>query len=44
MVRGESINGNPRWYLMADGKYGWSSSRYIRDIGRTPRWCAHRER
>ncbi|WP_344183502.1 SH3 domain-containing protein, partial [Streptantibioticus ferralitis] len=41
MVRGESINGNSRWYRMTDGKYGWSSGRYIHDLGRTPRWCTH---
>ncbi len=41
-VRGESINGNPRWYLLTDGTYGWSSARYVRTLGHAPRWCGHR--
>ncbi len=38
-VNGENIGGNPRWYLLNDGTYGWSAARYIRNIGPAPRWC-----
>ncbi|MFE7120504.1 SH3 domain-containing protein [Streptomyces sp. NPDC057654] len=38
-VNGQNIRGNPRWYLLSDGTYGWSSARYIVNIGRAPAWC-----
>ncbi|MFH8571515.1 SH3 domain-containing protein [Streptomyces sp. NPDC017993] len=38
-VNGENVNGNPRWYKLSDGKYTWSSARYIVNIGKAPRWC-----
>ncbi|MCQ4042092.1 hypothetical protein ACFOSC_14760 [Streptantibioticus rubrisoli] len=41
-VRGESIYGNQRWYLLTDGT--WSSAHYVRTLGRTVRWCAYRHR
>ncbi|MFD7920096.1 SH3 domain-containing protein [Streptomyces sp. NPDC059740] len=36
---GENIRGNKRWYRLADGRYAWSSARYIENIGPAPRWC-----
>ncbi|GAA1913752.1 SH3 domain-containing protein [Streptantibioticus ferralitis] len=38
-VNGEWINGNPRWYKLADKTHGWSAARYIRNVGRAPDWC-----
>lgn len=38
-VKGENIDGNPRWYLLSSGKYAWSSARYIENIGKAPEWC-----
>jgi len=38
-VNGENINGNRLWYLLTDDSYGWSSARYIQNIGPAPRWC-----
>lgn len=38
-VRGEWINGNNRWYKLADGRWAWASARYIANIGPAPRWC-----
>lgn len=35
---GESVQGNNRWYLLADGTWAWGSARYI-DTKRPPRWC-----
>ncbi|MEU0742677.1 SH3 domain-containing protein [Streptomyces sp. NPDC006134] len=36
---GESVKGNPLWYLLADGTWAWGSARYIDNIGPAPRWC-----
>ncbi|MFI1416223.1 SH3 domain-containing protein [Streptomyces sp. NPDC020707] len=36
---GESIQGNPLWYLLADGTWAWGAARYIDNIGASPRWC-----
>jgi hypothetical protein len=38
-VRSQVVNGNPRWYLLADGRWAWASARYIRNIGPAPAWC-----
>ncbi|MBY8886745.1 SH3 domain-containing protein [Streptomyces sp. PTM05] len=38
-VNGQNVNGNPRWYKLTDGTYGWSAARYIVNIGPAPRWC-----
>ncbi|MCF6524250.1 SH3 domain-containing protein [Streptomyces sp. JJ36] len=40
-VRGEVIDGNPRWYKLNDGRFvdGFSAARYITNIGPAPRWC-----
>ncbi|NJQ00864.1 SH3 domain-containing protein [Streptomyces zingiberis] len=38
-VNGQNIDGNPRWYLLADGQYAFASARYIENIGPAPRWC-----
>ncbi|WP_077796698.1 SH3 domain-containing protein [Streptomyces sp. JHA26] len=36
---GDTVQGNPRWYLLADGTWAWGSARYIANIGPAPRWC-----
>ncbi|MFJ3666385.1 SH3 domain-containing protein [Streptomyces sp. NPDC090106] len=36
---GQRIEGNPIWYLLADGTWAWGTARYIDSIGATPRWC-----
>jgi uncharacterized protein YgiM (DUF1202 family) len=36
---GETVDGNPLWYLLPDGTWAWGSARYIDNIGPTPRWC-----
>ncbi|KUO14745.1 SH3 domain-containing protein [Streptomyces dysideae] len=36
---GESVQGNPLWYLLPDGTWAWGSARYIKSIGAAPRWC-----
>ncbi|MFI6641268.1 SH3 domain-containing protein [Streptomyces sp. NPDC050504] len=36
---GETVNGNPRWYLLTDGTWAWASAAYIANIGPAPRWC-----
>ncbi|WP_328493979.1 SH3 domain-containing protein [Streptomyces sp. NBC_00414] len=36
---GESVQGNPLWYLLADGTWAWGAARYIDNIGASPRWC-----
>lgn len=36
---GETIDGNPLWYLLPDGAWAWGSARYIDNIGPAPRWC-----
>ncbi|OEV05814.1 hypothetical protein AN216_02280 [Streptomyces oceani] len=38
-VNGQWIDGNPRWYKLADGKWAWASARYIKNIGPAPHWC-----
>ncbi|MFF5041707.1 SH3 domain-containing protein [Streptomyces nigra] len=38
-TRGESVQGNRHWYLLADGTWAWGSARYIETVGRSPRWC-----
>ncbi|MEY9845982.1 SH3 domain-containing protein [Streptacidiphilus sp. MAP5-3] len=38
-VNGQWIDGNPRWYKLADGRWAWSSARYIVNVGPAPRWC-----
>jgi hypothetical protein len=38
-TRGQSVQGNPQWYLLTDGTWAWGPARYIRTIGPTPRWC-----
>ncbi|MFD3524417.1 SH3 domain-containing protein [Streptomyces sp. NPDC058653] len=38
-TRGDSVNGNNHWYLLADGTWAWVSAAYIENIGKTPRWC-----
>ncbi|WP_329381594.1 SH3 domain-containing protein [Streptomyces sp. NBC_01716] len=38
-VRGDNVNGNNRWYLLADGTWAWASAAYIDNIGKAPRWC-----
>src|SRR4051812_14024830 len=30
---GESVQGNPLWYLLADGTWAWGTARYIDNIG-----------
>ncbi|MFE6337398.1 SH3 domain-containing protein [Streptomyces sp. NPDC057806] len=36
---GQSVQGNPLWYLLPDGTWAWGSARYIDNIGPAPRWC-----
>ncbi|WP_306190973.1 SH3 domain-containing protein [Streptomyces sp. MK5] len=36
---GQDVNGNPLWYLLADGAWSWGTARYIDTIGPAPRWC-----
>ncbi|MET7681070.1 SH3 domain-containing protein [Streptomyces sp. NPDC005423] len=36
---GDSVRGNPLWYLLTDGTWAWGSARYIDNIGAAPRWC-----
>ncbi|MGQ4382846.1 SH3 domain-containing protein [Streptomyces sp. SAS_270] len=36
---GETIGGNPLWYLLTDGTWAWGAARYIDNIGPAPRWC-----
>ncbi len=36
---GETVQGNPLWYLLPDGTWAWGSARYIDNIGPAPRWC-----
>ncbi|WP_381794142.1 SH3 domain-containing protein [Streptomyces niveus] len=38
-TRGDEVNGNDRWYLLADGNWAWGSAAYIENIGKAPRWC-----
>ncbi|WP_432134089.1 SH3 domain-containing protein [Streptomyces sp. bgisy154] len=36
---GETVGGNPLWYLLTDGTWAWGAARYIDNIGPAPRWC-----
>jgi hypothetical protein len=36
---GETVDGNPLWYLLTDGTWAWGAARYIDNIGPAPRWC-----
>ncbi|MGN9760582.1 SH3 domain-containing protein [Streptomyces sp. SD31] len=36
---GQRVQGNPLWYLLADGTWAWGAARYIENIGPAPRWC-----
>ncbi|WP_369172353.1 SH3 domain-containing protein [Streptomyces sp. R28] len=36
---GQRVQGNPLWYLLADGTWAWGAARYIDNIGAAPRWC-----
>jgi len=36
---GQTISGNPLWYLLTDGTWAWGAARYIDNIGAAPRWC-----
>lgn len=36
---GQDVNGNPLWYLLADGAWSWGTARYIDNVGPAPRWC-----
>ncbi|MGI5428565.1 SH3 domain-containing protein [Streptomyces sp. CA-179760] len=36
---GQSVQGNPLWYLLADGTWAWGAARFIDNIGPAPRWC-----
>ncbi|WEH39689.1 SH3 domain-containing protein [Streptomyces sp. AM 2-1-1] len=38
-TRGDSVDGNDRWYLLTDGTWAWGSARYIENIGAAPDWC-----
>ncbi|WP_066956426.1 SH3 domain-containing protein [Streptomyces lushanensis] len=38
-VEGGDVEGNNRWYLLADGSWAWGSAKYIRSLGETPHWC-----
>ncbi|MGW7003184.1 SH3 domain-containing protein [Streptomyces sp. NPDC054933] len=38
-VNGEWIKGNPRWYKLTGKTHGWSSARYILNVGPAPEWC-----
>ncbi|WP_405916127.1 SH3 domain-containing protein [Streptomyces sp. NBC_00728] len=36
---GQTVEGNPLWYLLTDGTWAWGAARYIDNIGPSPRWC-----
>ncbi|WSQ11812.1 SH3 domain-containing protein [Streptomyces sp. NBC_01231] len=36
---GETVDGNPLWYLLTDGTWAWGAARYIDNVGSAPRWC-----
>ncbi|MEU5435218.1 SH3 domain-containing protein [Streptomyces sp. NPDC020719] len=38
-TRGDSVEGNNRWYLLMDGTWAWGSAFYIDNLGPVPRWC-----
>ncbi|QOV35595.1 SH3 domain-containing protein [Streptomyces ferrugineus] len=37
-TKGQSVQGNRHWYLLADGTWAWGSARYI-ETRHSPRWC-----
>ncbi|MDI5961945.1 SH3 domain-containing protein [Streptomyces sp. SL13] len=37
---GGNVHGNRLWYQLSDHTFGWSSARYIQNLGRSPEWCA----
>ncbi|MET8133441.1 SH3 domain-containing protein [Streptomyces sp. NPDC005251] len=36
---GQTVEGNPLWYLLTDGTWAWGAARFIDNIGPSPRWC-----
>ncbi|MEU4878873.1 SH3 domain-containing protein [Streptomyces althioticus] len=38
-VPGDTVDGNPLWYLLTDGTWAWGPARHIDNIGPAPRWC-----
>lgn len=40
-VKGQTIDGNPFWYQLADARFhaGWVTARYVDNIGRAPEYC-----
>ena len=36
---GQRVQGNPLWYLLADGTWAWGAARFIDNVGPAPRWC-----
>ncbi|WP_055574638.1 SH3 domain-containing protein, partial [Streptomyces prasinopilosus] len=39
-VGGDTVQGNPLWYLVTDGKtWAWGAARHIDNVGPAPRWC-----
>ncbi|MEU7722713.1 SH3 domain-containing protein [Streptomyces tibetensis] len=36
---GQTVQGNPLWYLLTDGTWAWGAARYIDNLGPAPRWC-----
>ncbi|AXG80262.1 SH3 domain-containing protein [Streptomyces paludis] len=38
-VQTDYVDGNPNWYLLADGRWAWASAHYIRNIGPVPHTC-----
>lgn len=40
-VKGQTIDGNPLWYKLADARFhaGWVTARYVDNIGRAPEYC-----
>ncbi|MER5888557.1 SH3 domain-containing protein [Streptomyces sp. NPDC001941] len=38
-TRGQSVDGNDRWYQLTDGTWAWGSAAYIANLGAAPRWC-----
>jgi hypothetical protein len=38
-VNSDVVDGNPRWYLLTNGKWAWASARFIKNIGPAPVFC-----
>lgn len=38
-VRGESVRGNDIWYKVPTQNVGFVSARWVRNVGKSPRWC-----